>query len=445
MSKRTVFTTITPLPGGITRETVLETLHDHIEMIDLNPLVVERHPIKPPNNADAEEYHCTWYSLTDKVSYLPGGVVTGKVTYNACFHDLALGLQTHVYAPMGLNIKGKWTLGGSLPGEPVAPVELGVGAPLSGLYLREDVDMKCNIMMTGFVKKTLKKAHSALVSRVLVRAQIVEASMENERLARAPSVSQPSLSRQSTGFSQHSSRDSNRESQLGLGLGGLGGLRNIGPVGPQGGRFDDQSSNRDEKSAAHDSALYPKPLSTRSASPSASMSGSQQNGRASYQSSLAGGPNAGPRVSWNHLGNPRSPPLNQDQGYQNANPHAYGNPNEQAQYQNANPHAYGNPHEQAQYQNAPPAYQNHFGGPNEQNMAYRQTSQQYGQAEQYQHPEQQRPAQPYPGQLGRQHTQPYPEDNHVVNFSHPHEMPAHQSQRPHPQQSQHPQHPVEME
>jgi hypothetical protein len=37
MSKRTVFTTITPLPAGITRETVLETLHDHIEMIDLNP------------------------------------------------------------------------------------------------------------------------------------------------------------------------------------------------------------------------------------------------------------------------------------------------------------------------------------------------------------------------------------------------------------------------
>jgi hypothetical protein len=153
MSKRTVFTTVTPLPPGISRETVLETLHDHLEMIDLNPLVVERHPIKAPNTASAEEYHCTWYSLTDKVSYLPGGVVTGKVTYNACFHDLAAGLQTHVYAPMGLTIKGKWTLGGSLPGEPVAPVELGVGAPLAGLWLREDVDMKCNIMMTGLSRR----------------------------------------------------------------------------------------------------------------------------------------------------------------------------------------------------------------------------------------------------------------------------------------------------
>lgn len=34
MSKRTVFTTITPLPTGITRETVLETLHNHFEMIE---------------------------------------------------------------------------------------------------------------------------------------------------------------------------------------------------------------------------------------------------------------------------------------------------------------------------------------------------------------------------------------------------------------------------
>lgn len=64
MSKRTVFTTITPLPAGVTREVVLETLHNHVEMIDLNPLVIERHVCPPPRDATAEEYHCTWYSLT---------------------------------------------------------------------------------------------------------------------------------------------------------------------------------------------------------------------------------------------------------------------------------------------------------------------------------------------------------------------------------------------
>lgn len=64
MSKRTVFTTITPLPAGVTREVVLETLHSHVEMIDLNPLVIERHVCPPPRDANAEEFHCTWYSLT---------------------------------------------------------------------------------------------------------------------------------------------------------------------------------------------------------------------------------------------------------------------------------------------------------------------------------------------------------------------------------------------
>lgn len=76
MSKKTFFTTVTPLPVGITRETVMETLRNHVEMIDLNPLVEERHPIKPPANASPEEFHCQWYSLTDRVSYLPGGYVS---------------------------------------------------------------------------------------------------------------------------------------------------------------------------------------------------------------------------------------------------------------------------------------------------------------------------------------------------------------------------------
>ncbi|EKD15455.1 uncharacterized protein L3040_001827 [Drepanopeziza brunnea f. sp. 'multigermtubi'] len=182
MPKRFVFTTLTPLPEGITRETVMETLRSHTEMIDLNPLVIERHPIKPPPDATAEEYHCLWYSLTDRVHYLPGGLASGQVSYTCCFHDLKDGLQTHCYAPLGLDIKGKWTLGGSLPGELIAPVEIGIGAPLHGLWLREDVDMRCNIMMGGFVKKTLKKAHSHLVGRLIMKSQLQSASAKNQAL-----------------------------------------------------------------------------------------------------------------------------------------------------------------------------------------------------------------------------------------------------------------------
>ncbi|KAK1729507.1 uncharacterized protein BDZ83DRAFT_568226 [Colletotrichum acutatum] len=166
MSKRTTFTTISPLPPGITRDAVLDFLHNHLEMIDLNPLIKERHLIPPPPNTPPEEHACAWYSLTDEISYLPGGLATGNVSYTCCFHDLPTGLQTHCYAPMGLEIRDKWTVAGSLPGEPVEPVELGIGAPLTGLYIREDVDMRCNVFTSSFVKKTLKKSHGLLVDRL---------------------------------------------------------------------------------------------------------------------------------------------------------------------------------------------------------------------------------------------------------------------------------------
>ncbi|PMD36802.1 hypothetical protein L207DRAFT_379617, partial [Hyaloscypha variabilis F] len=177
---KTIFTTITPLPAGISREIVLETLHDHLEMIDLNPAHTERHRINPPPEATPEEYHCTWYQITDKISYLPG--IKGSVSFKTCFHDLANGMQNHVYAPMGLDIKEKWTLGGNLPGEPVQPAEIGIGAPISGLYLREDIELKCNFMVTRFVKKQLKDALATLVARLVVKAQLQEASYRNQML-----------------------------------------------------------------------------------------------------------------------------------------------------------------------------------------------------------------------------------------------------------------------
>ena len=121
----------------------------------------------------------------DKVSYLPGGLATGSVTYHACFHDLADGLQTHVFAPLGLDIKAKWSVGGSLPGEPRPAAELGLGIPKDGLYIREDVRMKCNIMMLSFVKKTFKDSHGKLVDRLVQKAHILEAKAANDHLANA--------------------------------------------------------------------------------------------------------------------------------------------------------------------------------------------------------------------------------------------------------------------
>ncbi|TFK72690.1 hypothetical protein BDN72DRAFT_835746 [Pluteus cervinus] len=164
MSKRTTFTSTTPLPLSMTREAVVAFLHDYDEMISLNPLVTEYHRIEAPSHAAPDELDCVWYSVTDKISYLPGGLITGHVTYTVAFDRLPNGIQSHCYAPAGVDLREKWTLNGTLPGEPPEPVQL--GAPGSGLYMREDVDMRCNLLMSGFVKKTLKKAHATLVDRI---------------------------------------------------------------------------------------------------------------------------------------------------------------------------------------------------------------------------------------------------------------------------------------
>lgn len=150
-------------------------LHDHDEMIELNPLVIEHHPVKTPRDAPKDEFlDCAWHEMTDRISYLPGGMVKGKVTYKGCFHDIPNGLQTHIYAPMSLDIREKWTVCGTLPGEPEEARELGLNTPRRGLYLREDGEMKCNMLMSSFVRKNLDNSHKVLVERILAKAERVQ-------------------------------------------------------------------------------------------------------------------------------------------------------------------------------------------------------------------------------------------------------------------------------
>lgn len=198
MGKKTVFTNITPLPPGVSREVAVAMLHNHDEMIELNPLVIEHHPIKTPRDAAKDEFlDCAWQEMTDRIHYLPGGIVKGKVTYKGCFHDLPNGLSTHVYAPMSLNIRERWIVGGTLPGEPEEPRELGLNLPRRGLYLREDCEMKCNVLMTSFVRKNLDNAHKVLVERILAKAERVQAHLDSASSTPASSVppSTPSFQR----------------------------------------------------------------------------------------------------------------------------------------------------------------------------------------------------------------------------------------------------------
>jgi len=154
-------------------------LHNHDEMIELNPLVIEHHPIKTPRDAPADEFlDCVWQEMTDKIHFLPGGIVKGKVVYKACFHDLPQGLQTHIYAPLGVDIREKWSIGGSLPGEPREHREIGIDLPRDGLYLREDGDLRCSRLTSGFVKKNLDNAHKVLVERILKKASRIEEHLD---------------------------------------------------------------------------------------------------------------------------------------------------------------------------------------------------------------------------------------------------------------------------
>jgi hypothetical protein len=82
------------------------------------------------------------------------------------------------------DIRARWTLNGALPGEAPQPVELGIGAPAQGLYLREDVELRSSVLLSSFVKKTLKKSHITLIERVKAQA---------ERVATANSASDSSV------------------------------------------------------------------------------------------------------------------------------------------------------------------------------------------------------------------------------------------------------------
>jgi hypothetical protein len=179
MGKRVLFTTITPLPPHIPRKLAIALLQNHKEMIELNPLVIDHHPIKAPKNAAADEFFAVWHEMTDRVQYVPGmgKLASSKVSYKGVFHDMPWGLQTHIYAPLGLDIRDKWQIRGNQPGEPREARELGDTAPHDGLYLREEVDMTCPRMMVGFVKKNLVNAHAVLVDRLLKKAELLDAGV----------------------------------------------------------------------------------------------------------------------------------------------------------------------------------------------------------------------------------------------------------------------------
>lgn len=183
LRKKDTFTIITPIPGFIPRQLAIDILHSHSEVITLNPLVLEHKPIAAPQNAETDEYYSTWYEITERVTFVPGIGKMGAsvIKFNGCFHDMPWGLQTHIYAPMGVDLRNTYRIAGNQPGfELPEASEIGLkalGVPADGLYLREDIEIKCNVTVIGFVKSQLKKAGGEMVQRIIKKAELLDAGV----------------------------------------------------------------------------------------------------------------------------------------------------------------------------------------------------------------------------------------------------------------------------
>lgn len=119
-----------------------------------------------------DEYFSQWYEIAEVITW--GFGMKKKISFKGVFHDLPYGMQSHVYAPMGVDMRNKYRIGGNQPGEPREARELGVDTPLDGLYLREDVEIVCNIALASYVKKEAKDATGKMVERMLRKAELLD-------------------------------------------------------------------------------------------------------------------------------------------------------------------------------------------------------------------------------------------------------------------------------
>ncbi|KAJ5655836.1 hypothetical protein N7507_007786 [Penicillium longicatenatum] len=188
MSKKEFYTNVTPLPPNIPRQLALDILHSHSEIITLNPLVLSHHPIKAPRNASADEYYSTWYEIFQRVQYVPGlgKMGSGKISFKGCFENHPWGVKTHTYPPMGIDLLSKFRIAGTQfnelgqeqDSEPQSDLEQRIpGAPAKGLYLLEEIEIKCNITLMSFVKSQLKAASKVLVDRLIKKAELLDAGV----------------------------------------------------------------------------------------------------------------------------------------------------------------------------------------------------------------------------------------------------------------------------
>jgi len=186
--------------------------------------------------------------------------------------------------------------------------------------------MKCNIMMTSFVKKTLKKSHAALVARLLIKAQILDASIRNQQIS--DNKITPFASSQAS--TEYSPSEYGPQSAVEDGPPGSPGFAQYRIQTPPTGRTPDFPDFRERTNSGHDDSLYPQALSMRSSNTSwnSSAAGSQRGRTPPPQA----GSHSSQRVSWQNLNTQRTPSILQIDPQQNRNPSPYQAPPQQSYY-----------------------------------------------------------------------------------------------------------------
>ena len=147
--------TTSPLNQSISFAEILSALHNHSQMITLNPLVISHVPA-PTDNSETSV--STTYSITERISYLPFHLWDSEFTFTASFENTSSGLDTVTHAPAGVDLDSRWKV-------------LSVGALLGrndhkGCWLEETVKVTCSILLMPYVKSSMKGSHAELRRRL---------------------------------------------------------------------------------------------------------------------------------------------------------------------------------------------------------------------------------------------------------------------------------------
>jgi len=204
LRRKEAYSTMTPIPAHVPRQIAIDILHSHSEVITLNPLVLSHTPITAPRDASADEYYLTWYEIVERIQWVPGAgrLGSGKISFRGCFDDTPTGLYTHIYAPMNIDLRNRYSIVESLAQNGAA-----------GLCLREDIEIRCNVALVSYVKAQLSAASKEMVARIIKKAELLDAGVlhamsengrlktfnPNDRSAVAPQITQmPALAAMSS-------------------------------------------------------------------------------------------------------------------------------------------------------------------------------------------------------------------------------------------------------